>query len=155
MTQTKPEPLNLKLIRITPTWAKRQSARRALVIAMYTLPFVAGVLSVQTPLARVFAGLGVIATITCFAWLVGATSARADMPDEYLDERERSQRDRVYRLSFINLMGLIALAFVISRFVPQAPLLSGDTVIGLLFFFGMLMPTAVLAWIEPDPILED
>jgi hypothetical protein len=76
------------------------------------------------------------------------------MPDDYLDERERGQRDQVYRLAFINLMGLIALGFVISRFTPAFERLPSETLIGLLFFVGMLMPTTVLAWIEPDPVQD-
>jgi uncharacterized membrane protein YbjE (DUF340 family) len=160
MTQTRPEPLNLKLSRITPAWARPQRARRILVIAMFTLPFAAGTLAgllssgANAWPIRVLAVLGVLAGLVCYAWLVGATSARADMPDDYLDERERGQRDQVYRLAFINLMGLIALGFVISRFTPAFERLPSETLIGLLFFVGMLMPTTVLAWIEPDPVQD-
>ena len=45
-------------------------------------------------------------------WLMGATGARADLPDAYLDERERGLRDRVFRLSFVWLMGVIALTYM-------------------------------------------
>jgi uncharacterized membrane protein YbjE (DUF340 family) len=156
MTQSRPEPLNLKLSHITPAWARPQRARRILAVVMYSLPFLTGTLAglTDTWLTRGLTALAVIASVICFLWLVGATSARADMPNEYLDEREITQRDQVYRLAFINLMGLIALGFMISRFMPGFELLSSATLIGLLFFVGLLMPTAVLAWIEPDPVQD-
>ena len=153
MTQAKPEPLNIQFARFTPRWAKPQRARRALVIAMYAVPFVAGALAAShQPVLLILAGLGVLFTILCFVWLIGATSARADMPNDYLDERERSERDQTYRIAFINVMGVIALGFLVSRFTPWLDNVSAPALIGLLFFVGMLMPTAVQAWVEPDPI---
>ena len=153
---TQPEPLNLKLARFTPAWARPQRARRALAALMYALPLLAGVLSnlTDSALSRIAALIGAVAAVVIFAWLVGATGARADMPDAYLDERERAQRSEVYRLAFINLMGIVALGFLASRFLPGFERLPASGLVGLLFFVGMLMPTAVQAWIEPDPVQD-
>ena len=156
MTHAKSEPLNLQLVRITPKWAKPQRARRSLVIAMYASLFASEILFLQDHLTLQFlASLGMIATITCFAWLVGATNARADMPNEHLDERERSSRDQTYRFAFINVMGMIALGFLVSVLTPWLNNFSAPELIVLLLFAGLVMPTAVQAWVEPDPILED
>jgi hypothetical protein len=148
MTKINPKPLNLKLARFTPAWAKPQRARRSLVIVMYALLFATGFVSrlddlLLFKLLELAGGIGVA---ICFAWLIGATGARADMTDEFLDERERKQRDQIYRPAFIYLMGFIAISFISSR------LFSGEAFIGLLFFAGILLPTAVLAWVEANPL---
>ncbi len=148
MTKTNPKPLNLKLARFTPAWAKPQRSRRRLVVVMYALLFVTGFLPTVSDslLFKLLELAGSIAVAVCFVWLIGATGARADMTDEFLDERERKQRDQVYRPAFIFLMGLIAISFIGSK------LFSGETFIGLLFFSGVLLPTAVLAWVEANPL---
>jgi uncharacterized membrane protein YbjE (DUF340 family) len=156
MTHVKPEPLNLQFVRITPNWAKPQRARRTLAITMYAMLFVSEILFLQDYLALQFlAGLGMVITMTSFGWLIGATNARADMPNEFLDERERSTRDQTYRFAFINVMGVIALGFLSSSLTPWLNNFSAPELIVLLFFVGALMPTAVQAWVEPDPVLED
>ncbi len=157
MMKTQPEPLNFKLARVTPLWAFKQYARRALVIALMLSPFallLAPLISSNNQLfAVVLASLFLIGYIVILAWLIGATRARADSPDAYLDEREIAMRNEVYLKSFRIIGALVSVGFVIFTVFPDAPV-PARGVFGLLFPIVLFLPTCVLAWTQPDPLEE-
>ncbi len=155
-----PEPLNLKLRRITPRWAHARVWRRRLVLAYYLTPLLwLGVGALWPSSLSWLAPFGGGVPLLSILWLMGATGSRADMPDVYLDERERQFRDRIFRVSFAWLMGGIGLAFAGLTFaetlgftLPKMPL---QGLFALLFFVGFPLPTAVQAWYEPTPLEEE
>jgi hypothetical protein len=151
---TKPQPLNFKLAQITPKWAFKQLARRWLVILFFVVPFVAGVGAgyLNSLWSLLFAPFAIV-PILCFIWLVGATGARADAPNEYLDEREIAVRNEVYLNAFRILGAVISLGFALLNFFPNLPI-DAKTTLSLLFPLALLLPTFTLAWTQPDPLEE-
>lgn len=148
------EPLNFKLSRVTPRWAFKQSARRWLVVLFFLVPFVAGIgagylYSLWSLLFAPFA----IMPILCFIWLVGATGARADSPDEFLDEREIAMRNEAYLNAFRILGAILALGFMVLTLFPDLPI-TAKSVLAILFPIALLLPTFTLAWTQPDPLEE-
>ena len=154
MKSNQSEPLNFKLAKITPKWVFKQSARRMLVVLLAVSPFIAGILisSIPSPY-NLFCIPLLLVPIICYAWLIGATHARADTPDEYLDEREIATRNEVYLQAFRIVGALIALGFMVVTLLPKVPLDAKD-VFTLLFPIVLFLPTCVLAWIQPDPISD-
>ncbi len=148
------EPLNFKLARVTPKWAFKQSARRFLVITFFLVPFVAGTAAgyINSLWSLLFAPFAIV-PIVCFLWLVGATGARADSPDEYLDEREIAVRNEVYLNAFRILGAVIAFGFAVFTFFPDLPV-GANNVFATLFPLAILLPTFTLAWTQPDPLEE-
>ncbi len=156
MKTNQPELLNFKLAKITPKWAFKQRARRILIVALCLSPIVLWLSVAYFPsdlLKSVFAVIWLALVITCLTWLIGATHARADTPDEYLDEREIAVRNEVYLQAFRIIGALVALGFLVVSMFPKVPL-DAKTVFSLLFPIVLFLPTCVLAWVQPDPILE-
>jgi hypothetical protein len=156
MTNTKRPPINLQLSRFTPVWAKSRAARRLLVLTMYTAPLLSLLLLslTQSDVWRIPAALPMLCYPVCLLWLMGATQARADLPDDYLDEREIAQRNEVFLNAFRWLMGLVALAYLLTTYIPAFDNQAPSQIIGLLFAAGLPLPTATLAWVQPDPPTE-
>jgi hypothetical protein len=155
MTANQQEPLNLKLSRITPAWAKPRAARRILVIVMYAAPTL-GALVVGAAQNDPFRLVGLPLFLLyplCWAWLAGATQARADLPDAYLDEREVGLRNQAYMGAFKGLMFVIAIVFALTTLFDRSRF-SASSLIALLFTFGLPLPTAVLAWMQPDAVAD-
>jgi hypothetical protein len=149
-----PEPINFKLTRVTPKWAFKQAARRWMVILFFAVPFVAGTIaglinSLWSLLLAPFA----LVPIVLFLWLVGATQARADSPDQYLDEREVALRNATYLEAFRIVGALIALGFIVTTLLPNLQL-EAKTVFAVFFPLVLVLPTFVLAWMQPDPLEE-
>ena len=157
MMRSQPEPWNFKLARVTPKWAFQQRSRRVLVALLALSPFaviLAVLISSGSPLIGFFlAPLLLVGSIVILAWLIGATHARADSPDEYLDEREIALRNEVYLKSFRVIGALIALGFVAFTVFPDFSI-NARIVFSLLFPIVMFLPTCVLAWTQPDSIEE-
>jgi hypothetical protein len=149
-----PEPLNFKLARITPKWAFKQTARRWMVVLFFAVPFVAGVAAgyINSLWSLLFAPFAFV-PIVLFLWLVGATNAKADSPDQYLDEREIAVRNLVYLEAFRIVGALIALGFIFTTLLPDLQL-EAKTVFAVFFPLLIVLPTCVLAWIQPDPLEE-
>ena len=149
-----PEPINFKMARITPKWAFKQNARRWLVIAFFVIPFLAGAAAgyIQSIWSLLFAPFAIV-PILCFIWLVGATGARADSPDEYLDEREIAMRNEVYLQAFRIIGAIISLGFIVFTVFPNTPM-NAKTFLSFLFPIMIFLPTCVLAWTQPDPLEE-
>jgi hypothetical protein len=149
-----PEPLNFKLTKITPKWAFKQAARRWMVILFFAVPFVAGTAAgfINSLWSLLFAPFALV-PVVLFLWLVGATQARADSPDQYLDEREVAQRNAVYLEAFRIVGGLIALGFIVTTLLPSLQL-EAKTVFAVFFPLLIVLPTFVLAWTQPDPLEE-
>jgi hypothetical protein len=161
MTQPKPEPVNLKFTRMTPKWAYQRSARQMLVVAMYLLPLASFVTQLLLPatLALILIKVGaIVAALLCWAWVVGAGGAVGDMPDEYLDERQRSRRDHSYRFSYIYFSGSVTflalylfLAADASKLnLPLPAKADANWWFWLILYPAISLPSAVYAWIEPD-----
>lgn len=110
--------------------------------------------SINQLIVIILAPLYLIADVVILAWLIGATRARADSPDEYLDEREIFVRNEVYLKSFRILGAIISLGFLVTPFLPTGIRLEPRDVFSLLFPIVLFLPTCVLAWTQPDP-LED
>ncbi len=156
MDTMKQEPLNLKLERYTPKWAFKQRARRQMVIAFYAALIVLGVLVFGNSSLKLFALPLVALSIVCLVWLIGATHARADLPDNLLDEREIADRNLVYLNAFRNLMGIITVLYsttiILELFGIAIPALQPRDFLMGLFVAGLFMPTCVMAWTQPEPI---
>lgn len=155
MKSNKPQLLNFKLAKITPKWAFKQDARRMLIVALCLCPIVLGISVVfgSDLLKSVCAVLCLVFVVTCLVWLIGATHARADSPDAYLDEREIATRNEVYLQSFRIVGVLIALGFLVVKLFPRLPLNASD-VFSFLFPIVLFLPTCVMAWTQPDAISE-
>lgn len=100
-------------------------------------------------------------TLLSFVGLYTATHSIADQPDKRLDERQRLIRDRAYRSAY----QVLAAVFLMSALYSYIALDSGSlwfprTANQLnAFFWGamllaMTLPTAIIAWTEPDDVDE-
>jgi hypothetical protein len=149
-----PEPLNFKLTKITPKWAFKQAARRWMVILFFAVPFLAGTAAgfINSLWSLLFAPFALV-PVVLFLWLVGATQARADSPDQYLDEREVALRNATYLEAFRIVGALIALGFIVTTLLPSLQL-EAKTVFAVFFPLVIVLPTFVLAWTQPDPLEE-
>ncbi len=137
--------------------------RRALVVAMY-LAFAAFVAVLQagsthqprwpTTLA-VPAILLFIGFFACFARLLFAPGYVADTGDRALDERQRAVRNGAYRTSYLIVVGLfliLSLILLVPTYTETQWIQIRDLAVLLpwaAFILGSL-PTAVVAWNEPD-----
>jgi hypothetical protein len=159
MNSTQTEPLNLRLVRITPRWVRSRAWRRRLAVAYYLAPTLWLVLGAVWPSSLLWLapfGLGI--PLLSLLWLMGATGARADLPDTLLDEREQQLRGEVYQSAFIFLMGMVALVYLVLTLLEAVGVnlpLEPRNLIGLLFFAGFPLPTLVQAWREPEPLEEE
>ncbi len=141
------------LTKIMPKWALKKSSRRVLVVLLAITPIVIGLLtsSIAKPYNLVFLTLlGLL-----FLWfylLIGATQALAEIRDEFLDEREIALRNAVYVRVFRVIVVLVGLIFLFAQLQPENPLNARFTT--LLCFYTICLPTAILAWIQPDPIFK-
>lgn len=134
----------------------------------------------RSPLARrilVIVTVGLLGALSVLVWhdemlaamlvgvaaLAGGVSLRrvvrltADAPDAALDERLIARRDAAYRLAYVvlatgTMLGLLAL-FIASDAQSIAFAVEARHLHGLFWLFtGMaaLLPSAVLAWTEPE-----
>ena len=146
---------------------KRSARRFWLVIAYVSLAALlllgwTGVLASDTLIL-----IGAFAVMAIFVRLNRATGTVADKPKSVLDERQEAARNRAYRLSYQIMTGLalllgLAFALVRSSFTdypsfftlsdPEAALIAA---LGVYFVFLFILPTTVIAWLEPDPVEED
>jgi hypothetical protein len=102
------------------------------------------------------------ATIVGSFVLYGSARGRADMPGRSLDERERQLRDRAWILSYQVLSAVVVVAvaaaaiavLILGREVDLdwALVSAAALCVGVLL---PLLPTAALAWIEPDLPMDD
>ncbi len=90
------------------------------------------------------------------------TATRATWWRVPLDERDTSVRDHAYRRSYWIAIIVVALGLVYAMlaadhsdwWLPQTADAYGAVLVGFLFLIGSL-PTAVVAWSEPDVEIED
>ena len=90
-------------------------------------------------------------------FLVGkATRGFTDFPDELVDERIRSTRNKVYRYAYISVVAFLALVVVIMALGNIASLnlsLTGDQLFAgamALFWLSIVTPAVIFAWTEPE-----
>jgi hypothetical protein len=148
------------------SWVARpmpRSRRRALVVATYTgfAAFMVVMYRGYTAEPRWPAPLAIIAVIlfvataAAFIRLVTAPGYAADTVDRRLDERQRLVRDRAYRVAYYMLtllFGGLSLGILYAAASDDA--WSSVRVAALflpwLTFLPGSLPTAVVAWTEPD-----
>lgn len=147
-------------------WTRTRTMRRALVV-------VAAVLCVAIIPAFAQGGgvLGIVVTVVAWAaWGLLRMSTRtvADLPDRFLDERQRALRNRAYRYAYLVLGWIVAglatvglVAFVVVSENDAATLTTTwDQALGLVLSVTLLislLPSMVVAWLdsgEDDAIVE-
>lgn len=138
-------------------WLRTRSRRRLLSVLsiVLLLVYAAGALS-GYPLITLF---GLIAWGITLWLLRIATRSIPDLPDEVVDERMRSVRGRIYRLSYIAVMALLSvymMTFIANRVWVRfydGPVMTAEQLHDLsfvLFFAGMMVPSILYAWTERD-----
>jgi uncharacterized membrane protein len=147
-----------------------RTLRRRMVVAMYgtwLLVALAVMLGVQAQDKWVTAGLGVLAvgalaTMTIsVAWLGRRTYVNSpQLADRELDERLVQIKNQAYRTAFQIFSGFVAVAWPLSLVILfNDPTGHGAArAVVLLAGVGLLvttLPTAVMAWREPDPVEPD
>ena len=146
-----------------------QRARRILVLLTLALSVF---LAIDLP--RSLHGFGVVLVLVLAAFdviLIRSTGGLTFMRSRSLDERQRARRDRAYRLGF-RLLGLAFVLLLVASILvvalevyitqgPSGPLtaqldsgVSGRTVVAIIELL-LIMPTAVIAWSDPDPVDEE
>ena len=119
--------------------------RRALVLAFHggyaaLLIFLVPQLSVPALQAAYFA------LLACWLFIFMTTGFVGDKRVGGLDERQQNVRDRAHRYAYLWLVGV---AFIVYR-------LSGELEAGTLGMYALLsyavLPSSVIAWLEPDPV---
>jgi len=107
--------------------------------------------------------VGIVVTLAAWAaWGLLRVSTRtvADLPDRFLDERQRAARNRAYRHAYLILGWVVAgaatiglIAFVAVAENDAATLtITWDRAIGLVMSLTLLvslLPSVVVAWSEP------
>ena len=128
----------------------RQSSRRAWILAIYaavTLATVLGVARAPFPITFLLGSLAMLAT----ARLNYATSRSTSLPDVALDERQQGLKNQAHQTAYHISYGVFCLTAVILAQLGVQSLI----VIGILayayFVLASILPTTVLAWLEPDP----
>jgi len=99
--------------------------------------------------------VGIAATLVVWRW----SRNRARWEDDGLDERDRRERDRSWAVSY----RILALAVVIAPGTVAILSLAGADIaadvlrqlLATMIVFVLILPTLVLAWIEPDLPVED
>ena len=97
-----------------------------------------------------------VATAAAFMRLVTAPGYAADTLDRPLDERQRLVRDRAYRLAYYVLtllFGALSLGalYAASNDDAWSSVRVATLFVPWLTFLPGSLPTAVVAWTEPDP----
>lgn len=143
-----------------------QRQRRVLVLAQY-----AGLFSYLTVTVfmddawwLVLALVGVVATVLIHGkLLVRFTQKFADKEDSELDERQTAVRDNAHRTAYQILGSAIIVGLVLLQmsttgplsFRPWTPQLSIRSIVlpvtTTILWMYVTLPTAVIAWAEPDP----
>jgi hypothetical protein len=141
-----------------------QRMRRTAVVAMYGVWFVIAVLdTLWSSTTRGFLGPTYIVVLTTFVlqlvWYVwlGRTYVNAPrLADAELDERLLQVKNRAYRSAYLVLAPVATIVWALSiagqQWLPADQGNAGATVLlfGVFLLAGTL-PTAIVAWREPDP----
>ena len=141
-----------------------QTQRRLLVLlesVAVVIPLmiaVSGVLKIL--ILSIIAIVFMLISMVCHTRLAMSIQNIAQVNPKQLDERQRAARDRAFVLSLRILGILLTIAWVYAMaamvtgwWLPEAKYLGF-----VLWGFGMQvysLPTAIAAWLQPDPILED
>src|SRR5262245_33847793 len=110
------------------------------------------------PVSFVLIGLTLAGAVVLYRY----ARDRADLRDDRLDERERQLRDRAWILSYQVLsavvVGVVAVVAVPVLVFGQAMVIDAGIATALALCIGVLLPvlpTATLAWLEPDAPEDD
>jgi hypothetical protein len=113
------------------------------------------VIAVAWPAGLVgYVGLPAVAVwVAVFYFLRRSVRTMADLPDEYLDERQVAVRDRVYLHAYrFFSLGVLIVLFVMAVLVDRYGL-TYESVSGVMWLAigtSMGLPSAVLAWTTTD-----
>lgn len=139
-----------------------QRTRRRLVVTAYlslvgfALTLTAGkALWGQAAALSLLCGIFIGSYLLLAVALAYAIGLQDGMPDSYLDERQRALRDRAHRIAFVPvnyyIVG-ISLTLGLANHWFQQPFFMG---LAIAVGFGVIsLPSAYIAWLEPDPIEE-
>lgn len=86
--------------------------------------------------------------IGCWLLIYAATGFIADKRGRALDERQRRVRDRAYFYAYLWLAGVAIVVYLIAGRRDY-----GTLVMYVLLSY-VILPSSVIAWLEPDPIPE-
>jgi hypothetical protein len=144
-----------------------RAARRGLVLSLYLgYALILTLFATREALpSGWFAPLAfILLLVTALSYIGLYTSTRsvADASDGQLDERERSVRDSAYRFAYQALSG----TFLLSAFYTMVAMDGGSlwfprtlneasAVFWGVFLLATTLPTAIIAWREPDPVDDD
>jgi uncharacterized membrane protein len=143
-----------------------RSLRRRVVVGMYGTWLVvaaAVIFGLQGNGAWINAGLGVLAVVALIAmtlsvvWLGRRTYVNSpQLADRELDERLVQIKNQAYRTAFRIFSAFVAVAWPLSLFVMFNDPTGHSTARALVVYAGVgllvtTLPTAVVAWREPDP----
>lgn len=144
-------------------WLRTMTARRALVV-------LSALLTIGVVPAFVLGGstVGILTTAAGFgSWWLLRRSVRlvADLPDRFLDERQRKQRDRAYFDAFriyASLIGGLAtlalIGFVVAQVNDEVSItITWQEAIGTTLFVLLLstvLPSMALAWREVGELVD-
>lgn len=101
--------------------------------------------------------LGIMVSLVCATLLYYVTQGVTDQKAQYLDERQRWERDRAYRPAFYitTVIGLLVMCYFYCRQIwPMLPWLTISPeefmpMIVLIALMWSLLPMAVIAWLKP------
>ena len=105
------------------------------------------------PVSFVLIGLTLVGAFLLYRY----ARDRADMPGASLDERQQQLRDRAWILSY-QVLSIVVVALIAAVVIPvlgfgQAVQVDANLATAAAICLGVLLPllpTAALAWIEPD-----
>lgn len=147
-----------------------QRQRRVLVLAEYAglLSYLAASILAGSAWWLVLTLVGVVATVLIHSQLlVRFTQKIADKEDSELDERQTAVRDNAHRTAYQILGSAIIVGLVLLHmlttgplgFRPWTPQLSIRSIVlpvtTTIVWMYVSLPTAVIAWREPDPETDE
>jgi diacylglycerol kinase len=134
-------------------WARPQSVRRKLALAMFVLPFAFLAAMVAWPSIWWLVALLVV-FVPLMGSLNGGIRGLTELRQHQLDEREGRTRDAAYRKVFWPMIATAVAGTVLMMSDGLRPELRAG--VGMAAFILVLtMPTLYLAWTLPDDVHEE
>lgn len=119
-------------------------------------------LPLWTGVLPLLAGLVMLFGVSAILFGQGHPVDLANQTDEVLDERERQVRDRAFRFAYMGLAAAFTLLAVYGAMAADSGLgwlpstwNERQAVTWGVFLLAWTLPTAVVAWTEPDPVRDE
>jgi diacylglycerol kinase len=135
------------------SWARPQSVRRKLVVAMLALVIGFAAAMWTVPSLWWFAPL-IVVFVPLMGSLNGGIRGLTELRQHQLDEREGRARDAAFRKAFWPAIAVVFIGFTLL----MQPNWSVEARAGLgfsVFILVLTMPTLILAWTLPDDVKDD